>query len=206
MVFKKDAKVDTFQRQISALRQQLGTEDDGLTPAPAVERVPAYEAPAYDPVPSRTPVARFGAPIEPAYGVTETPSSASGWPSAAMDAQSSVIAHDTTWKGELQTDGALHIHGKVEGTITAKTDVFVAEDAEVDATISAENVAIAGVVRGAIRCSGRFEVLPAGRVNGDVHAPVLVVHEGATVNGRFSMTSAETAISPLRARGASAGA
>lgn len=202
MVFKKDAKVDTFQRQISALRQQLGTEDEGLTPAPVVDRAAGYDAPAYDPVPTRAPASRFGAPIEPAYGVAEAPAPA--YPEASLDPQSSVIAHDTTWKGDLQTDGSLHIHGKVEGTITAKSDVFIAEDAEVDATVTAENVAIAGIVRGSIRCSGRFEVLPAGRVNGDVHAPVLVVHEGATVNGRFSMASAETAISPLRARSAGA--
>jgi hypothetical protein len=33
MVFRRDTKVDSFQRQISALRQQLG-DGDGVQPEP----------------------------------------------------------------------------------------------------------------------------------------------------------------------------
>ena len=37
-------------------------------------------------------------------------------------------------------------------------------------------------------CRARFEVLPTGRVQGTVRAPVLVVHEGAEINGSVHMT------------------
>ena len=72
----------------------------------------------------------------------------------------------------------LHIYGFIrgfEGMINARQDVYVAEEADVDATITAGNVVIAGLAKGTIRCEDRFEVLPSGRVSGDIMAPVLVV-------------------------------
>ncbi|HEU0114332.1 MAG TPA: polymer-forming cytoskeletal protein, partial [Thermomicrobiales bacterium] len=107
--------------------------------------------------------------------------------------------------------GSIHVHGRVEGAIEARDDVYVAEEADVNATITATKVAVAGVLRGAVRCSGRFEVLPQGRVHGEVHAPSLVVHEGAVINGQFRMAGSEssaTAETPslVRRRAARTGA
>jgi cytoskeletal protein CcmA (bactofilin family) len=105
--------------------------------------------------------------------------------------QTSVVAHDTAWKGEFDSEGSVHIHGRVEGAVRAKQDVFIAEEADVDAAVTATNVIVAGLVKGTIRCSARFEVLPQGRVSGDFHAPTLVVHEGAFVTGQFRMGAQE---------------
>jgi cytoskeletal protein CcmA (bactofilin family) len=195
--------VDAFQRQISALRQQLGTEneadstDDGARhytsdlsqsePEQEPYREPAYSAPevsgysfspslsSYDPDP-----------------YTEEASSLPAAPTPTVDAQTSVVAHDTTWKGDVQSSGSLHVHGVVDGSLTAKDDVYIAEEADVDATITAANVIVAGNLRGTIRCSARFEVLPRGRVSADVQAPSLVVHEGATINGQVRMGTVES--------------
>jgi cytoskeletal protein CcmA (bactofilin family) len=199
VVFRKDAKTDTFQRQISALRQQLGSEEEAIAP---VSRPVSYPSePVSAPV---APEGRFGMPLAPTFDRADAPPA---FEAPGYDARTSVVAHDTAWNGDLQTSGALHIHGKVTGTVSARSDIFVAEDAEVDATVTAENLAVAGLVRGTIRCSGRLEVLPQGRVNGDVFAQVLIVHEGATMNGQFSMTAPEeSGVSPLRRRVASAGA
>lgn len=199
MVFRKDTKVDAFQRQISALRQQLGPEAEPA-PAPpprqlAPERIPS-ERSYGDGYGSReretrlTPVGAYQ-PAEPDFSPAESDDPIPFPP--ALDARTSAVAADTTWKGDLQSDGSVHVHGKVEGTVTARADVFVAVEAMVDATIVAENVAVAGTVRGTVRCSGRFEVLPQGRVSGEVFAPVLVVHDGATLDATISMTAAEPA-------------
>jgi len=48
---------------------------------------------------------------------------------------------------------------------------------------------VAGAVSGEIRCTNRFEMLPSGRVDGNVQAPSLVVHEGASITGGFKMGS-----------------
>jgi cytoskeletal protein CcmA (bactofilin family) len=105
------------------------------------------------------------------------------------DTHTSVIAPTTAWTGNLESSGSLHIHGRVEGSLMARDDVFIADEAEVEATINAANVTVAGKVRGSIQCAERFEILPHGRVAGDVRAPVIVIHEGALIAGEISMIS-----------------
>jgi cytoskeletal protein CcmA (bactofilin family) len=112
----------------------------------------------------------------------------------------SVIAHTTTWSGNLESSGSLHVHGRVDGSLTARDDIFIAEEAEIDAVITASSVTVAGSVRGSIRCAERFEVLPRGRVVGDVCAPLIVVHEGAMIAGDVAMSkSGESQSSPPHA-------
>jgi len=208
VVFRKDTKVDAFQRQISALRQQLG-DGDGVQsePGPRNEASGGYEPVGYAPREAR-PSTSFIAPVDDFAPVEAEPPV---FQSPTLDQQTSVVAHDTVWNGDLQTNGTVHVHGRVEGSVTAKNDVFVADEAEVAATIVAENVSVAGLVHGSIRCRNRFEVLPQGRVAGDVFAPVLVVHEGATINGQFKMTEvgevipASAAAASLRRRAARSG-
>lgn len=215
MVFRKDNKVDSFQRQISALRQQLGdgdadrpsAYDDGRGNAASADApaFPKRDAAEYG-------LGGFGAGVAANFGTSnfelDEPPTATA---PSVDSQTSVVAHDTAWKGDLQTAGSIHVHGRVEGSIEARDDVYVAEEADVNATITATNVAVAGMLRGTVRCSGRFEVLPQGRVQGEVTAPSLVIHEGAVINGQFRMSGADAGVatetpSLVRRRAARTGA
>ena len=200
MVFRRDNKADAFQRQINALRQQLGTDADRTdADVTALDRAdgPGAEQTEGDALgasslgtrdASEFSLGRFGvsSPVDRSPAPMPPPANPVISPPPA-GAQTSIVAHDATWKGDLASDGTIHLHGRVEGSVTAKEDVYIAEEAEVDATISATNVVIAGLVKGAVRCTARFEVLPQGRVTGDIQAPTLVVHEGAVVAGQFHM-------------------
>jgi cytoskeletal protein CcmA (bactofilin family) len=108
-----------------------------------------------------------------------------------VDATTTVIAHDTTWKGDMSSDGSVHIHGRFDGAVKAQLAIFVAEGAEVDATLTADAIIVAGTSRGTVRARGKFEVLPTGRVAGDIFSPTLIVHEGAVMSGQLRMTSEE---------------
>jgi len=202
MVFRKENKGDSFQRQMNALRQQIGGADDPADDPPPDQGRYAQERGAGK---SASTSARSDTTTV-AYGFGEFASSVGPQGSGAMtavdpplpdvpavDARTTVIAHDTTWKGEMQSEGTVHIHGRYEGSILATDDIFVAEGAAVDATLTATNVTVAGVSKGTVRCDARFEVLPSGRVSGDVQAPTLVVHEGAVIAGQLRMGAAETA-------------
>jgi cytoskeletal protein CcmA (bactofilin family) len=200
MVFRRDNKSDSFQRQMSAIRQQIGPEDEPEErPAQREARYPSDRA-ANQQIPS------YSEPTTGAYGFSDFASSVAPKANAAqqvvpvapelpaipvVDAQTTVIAHDTVWKGEISSEGTVHVHGRFEGAIKAKNDVYIAEEADVDAGITALNVIIAGLAKGTIRCDNRFEVLPSGRVSGDIVAPTLVVHEGATVSGQLRMSPAD---------------
>jgi cytoskeletal protein CcmA (bactofilin family) len=213
MVFRRENKAgDAFQRQISALRQQLGADASDELDEVDAERTDPVEVSAdrhpYPP-PSSSGSVEPAPPAQRAYGFTRygnddatvaAPAdaaavAASPTPPALLsdDVQVTVIAHDTVWKGELTSEGSIAVHGRYEGSIRARNDVYVAEEADVDATVTAEKVIIAGLVKGTIRCGTRFEVMPTGRVTGDVQAPTFVVHEGAVVSGQFRMGPLEPA-------------
>ena len=45
----------------------------------------------------------------------------------------------------------------------------------------------------------RFEALPQGVIEADVQAPSFVVHEGAAINGKLSMSSSDSIVTSGRA-------
>ena len=190
MVFRRDSKVDAFQRQISALRQQLGGDHDAFSlgdrEEPTLEREQSPYRSALRALDAHSSD-EFDLELQAPQLAGERPPAVPAVPAA--DSMTSILSHTTVWTGTLESTGSLHIHGRVEGSLTARDDVFIAEEAEVEATVHAANVTIAGNVRGSIRCAERFELLPHGRVAGDVQAPVIVIHEGAAIAGQIAMTA-----------------
>lgn len=192
MVFRRESnKVDSFHRQMNALRQQIGPEDevdafdddvDGYgqpVDRPGRSRPPGDEGYSFGSAPGlSSQVTDFGAGDMPA--VPEMPQA---------DQQVSIIAAGTSWNGDVETQGSLHIYGKATGALKAVEDIWIADGAEVDATIEAERVVIGGDVTGRVTARSRFEALPSCDIQADIVAPSFVVHEGATVNGAMSMAN-----------------
>lgn len=205
MVFRRDNKVDQFQRQMSALRQQIGNEDEG-NQAPMSQDVPdladeRFSDADFDERGQDAGGYSFGAYPAAAQGVDDdVDDNALAVPEMpGVDSQISVVAQGALWKGEVEADGSVHVFGRVEGTLTAKEDIWIAEGAEVQATVTARQVIVAGRVNGEVHALGRFEALPQGVVEADVQAPSFVVHEGATINGKLTMSSGEGSITSGRA-------
>lgn len=202
MVFRRDSKVDAFQRQLSALRNQLGNDPAEL-PASIPDRdlvIPSSNRPLpdLDFFSESTYSLRDELDVAPLPVVeSQTPPQS---PVPALDTETTVIAYGTTWSGNVESTGSLHVHGRAEGTLSARHSIYIAEDAEVDATLQASHVVIAGLVHGAVRCLERFEVLPRGRVNGNVQAPQIVIHDGAVVAGKVLMSEESAShLAPVRA-------
>lgn len=216
MVFRRDNKVDSFQRQMSALRQQLGgnageeLEDmDRDMPELDDDRYQANDTYRSQPETAGTDSGAysFGSypaePAQPPASVPETaPPDVPEMPE--VDDQISVVASGATWKGDVQSDNSIHVYGRVEGTLQAREDVWIAQGAEVDATVTARRVIAAGTVGGSIRASDRFEALAQGVITADVTAPTYVVHEGANINGQLRMGSSESDDSRSERPGSSA--
>lgn len=190
MIFRKENRGESFQRQITNLRQQLQSDiDDEPDDSSFDEREPEES--------KETPTASWednrgtshGSDIAPtsSFPVPEQPSARPAW--QTTDATTSIIASNAYWNGTLQSEGSLHIHGRAEGELVAVKDLYIAEGAKVDAEILAENVVVAGVIRGRIEARNRLEVLPEGHVAGDVKAQKLVIHEGARLAGQLRMGS-----------------
>lgn len=198
MVFRRENKVDQFQRQMNALRHQIGDAEEGqIDPADvpdiADDRFPAPDTDAggYSFGSYPAPQAQIDdEPVDRGLAVPDMP---------GVDAQISVVAEGALWKGDVESDGSVHVFGRVEGTLKAKEDIWIAEGSDVQATVTARQVIVAGRVSGTVRALNRFEALPQGVIEADVQAPSFVVHEGATINGTLTMSSHDTAVSSGRA-------
>jgi cytoskeletal protein CcmA (bactofilin family) len=167
MVFRKESRADSFQRQISALRQQLGSDQEDEELYPVVDDAE---------------------PMLPGSSLDERmPSPRTISSSSADESAVGIIAANSHWNGTMRSDGSLSVLGRVEGELIAADEIYIAEGASVEARVSAAQVIIAGSVNGTVECTTRLEVLPSGHVVGDVTSPTLIVHEGATVEGDLSM-------------------
>jgi cytoskeletal protein CcmA (bactofilin family) len=95
-----------------------------------------------------------------------------------------VIGRETKLRGEISGSTDLLIDGVVNGTIhLTGAKVTVLTEGRVFATISAQDVVVAGQVEGEIRATGRVELRSGSVVVGDICATRLSIEEGATLRG-----------------------
>ena len=105
----------------------------------------------------------------------------------------SVVSFGSTWQGTLKIDGSVRIDGQFSGEVEAQDTVHIAEGARVDAKISATYVVVAGSFQGEMHCRERLELLPKSRTRGQLSTKLLIVHEGAFIDGQLHMSAEESA-------------
>lgn len=98
-----------------------------------------------------------------------------------------IIGEGTEIKGTIQATGVIRIDGCLEGTIDHRGELIVGPKGRVLADIHAKSLAVAGEVRGKVEAEEKLELLPGARLYGDIRCGHLVVHEGATFQGRSLM-------------------
>ena len=102
-----------------------------------------------------------------------------------------LIGEHSSFKGELNFEGAVRIDGKFEGNLRSKKDgtLIISESAQVVGEIDVPNLILHGDVRGNARASKSLQIGVKGRLNGDVEYAIITMTEGATINGRCSRIS-----------------
>jgi cytoskeletal protein CcmA (bactofilin family) len=105
-----------------------------------------------------------------------------------MAGPQTIIGSSIIITGELKSGEDVAILGKVEGRIETTADLFVQDGGTIEAEVSTRNIEVRGTLKGDIVASDRFEILPGGTVDGDVHAPRVVLADGARYRGHIAMT------------------
>jgi cytoskeletal protein CcmA (bactofilin family) len=91
-------------------------------------------------------------------------------------------------KGEVRAQEPLTIAGQVSGTIDVSGHpLTVTEAAHIDADVKAHTIVIGGTVDGHMTAEERIVVQQTATLSGEISAPSLTVHDGATVQGRFEI-------------------
>jgi cytoskeletal protein CcmA (bactofilin family) len=97
----------------------------------------------------------------------------------------SVIDSHCTAHGDVETDGALRVDGRLEGSIHKADLVVIGEGASVVGDVTAREVIVGGSVTGNIFAAQRTELQSNGIVAGDIRSAAILVHEGGVVQGRL---------------------
>jgi cytoskeletal protein CcmA (bactofilin family) len=105
-------------------------------------------------------------------------------PSTSVDASSE-------FHGKLRCRDTLRIDGHVKGEVECEKAVVVGEGAKVHASISADEVQVAGLVKGNIAARRKITLEHTAIVTGNLTTPGIVIEEGAKVKGQIVIGSEE---------------
>ncbi|MDY6881838.1 MAG: polymer-forming cytoskeletal protein [Desulfatiglans sp.] len=100
-----------------------------------------------------------------------------------------VIGHDVCLEGTLTSKETLRIDGRVKGRIECEGSLLIGSDGKVEAEVIADNVYIAGELRGNITANNYLEINESGKVYGDITTAKLVVDQGVLFEGKCHMIS-----------------
>ncbi len=103
---------------------------------------------------------------------------------AHRDKVETIIGKGSKFDGKLYITGSLRVEGRVEGEVKAGGDVFVGEEGLIVASMQARNVVIAGEVQGNVDALEKLEIVPSGKLFGDIVISKLVIEDGATFKGK----------------------
>ncbi len=105
------------------------------------------------------------------------------------ETEDKVITVDSAMQGSLSFKEPVHlrINGRFEGTLEVRGILEIGESAIVDATITGDDIAVAGKVKGEVSASKRIVLLSRAILEGNVKTPVFSIAEGAIFQGKCAM-------------------
>ena len=94
--------------------------------------------------------------------------------------------------GRMHTTSVVTVAGTVLGTVSADDQVTVTKSGRVEGGVEAREVVLNGDVHGSVDARERLEIQASAVVRGNIHAPRLMMHEGAVVDGDVSIAESST--------------
>ena len=104
-----------------------------------------------------------------------------------FDKVETTLRKGTGLNGTLRFTKPLKICGRFEGEIESDTTLYIDKGAEVTAEIKAATVLVSGLVKGNISASNKIEILPGGKVLGNLKASKVKIADGTEFEGRCLM-------------------
>lgn len=104
------------------------------------------------------------------------------------DQVATIIGSETSFKGNITSQGTIRIDGQHEGELTTACDLVVGESGSLETQVKARSALIAGTVKGNIEVSDKLELLSTAKVYGDIKVGTLTINEGAVFRGVCHMS------------------
>jgi len=105
----------------------------------------------------------------------------------AGDDSITLLAKGVVLKGEIHVEGTVRIDGRLDGEIQTKGHVIIGEDGLVEGTITAGTVVSSGRIKAKVTANERIQLLKTATLIGEVLTPILIMEEGAKLQGAMDM-------------------
>lgn len=109
----------------------------------------------------------------------------------------SVIPAGMTVRGKIEGSERLTVAGTVDGEVHLQGTLRVQESGHLRGQITVWQASICGRVEGTLMASEKAEILSTAQVEGEIRARRLTIVEGALVNGKLIVGSADAQLSKL---------
>lgn len=112
--------------------------------------------------------------------------------SSSVGTIDTIVGASSSMEGTINSNGIIRIDGKFKGDIDTKTDLIIGEQGYIQGNVRANNASVSGKIEGNIKCHALLEILPTGRVFGDIEVGSIAINEGAIFKGSSKMTTEST--------------
>ncbi|GAB7255671.1 polymer-forming cytoskeletal protein [uncultured Polaribacter sp.] len=101
-----------------------------------------------------------------------------------------VIAKNSTFKGDIVSEGDFRIDGILEGTLITKGRVIIGSEGVIKGTVESTNADIEGKFSGDLSVANTLTIKSTANISGDVSIGKLSIEPGASFNATCAMKGA----------------
>ncbi len=101
-----------------------------------------------------------------------------------------IISNGVKIEGKVSSNGSIRIDGSIQGDLTAKGNVTIGEQGDINGQITANSVTIGGKVVGTVNAKEKLVLESNSTLKGDIITKVLVIEAGAKFDGKSNMGEA----------------
>jgi len=110
----------------------------------------------------------------------------------ARDEINAFLGAGTNYHGKLHFQGAVRIDGNFQGEVVSEGTLVIGQDAVVDGQVQVGQLVLSGRIKGEVEAKNKVVLHKTANLQGNIRTPVLVVEEGAVLEGELVMGSLDT--------------
>ncbi|MFH1915098.1 MAG: polymer-forming cytoskeletal protein [Pseudomonadota bacterium] len=110
----------------------------------------------------------------------------------ARDEINAFLGAGTNYQGKLNFQGAVRIDGNFHGEVVSDGTLVVGQEAVVEGQIRVGQLVLSGKLLGEVEAANKVVLHKTANLHGNIRTPVLVVEEGAVLEGQLVMGSLDT--------------
>ncbi|UZP69088.1 polymer-forming cytoskeletal protein [Desulfovibrio mangrovi] len=110
----------------------------------------------------------------------------------ARDEINAFLGSGTVYQGKLNFQGSVRIDGVFNGEVQSEGTLIIGKDARVEGQVRVGQLILSGNIQGEIIATKKAVLHRTANLVGSLQAPVLMVEEGAKLEGHIAMQASVT--------------